>query len=489
MVPFLLHMPQALTAWLPYALGAFAAFWALTAALSRAGRLARDTAHTLQLAALVLLYEGLRRGLRLPACLAPWLLTLELALLACLTVQAVVKLFMGRYLEQHRHRETARILRDLAALLIVALFALVFLRLVLHVNLAAILTPSAILTAIVGLSLQDTIGNFFAGLVLQFEQPFAVNDWVEVDGRRGQVREMTWRYTKIETAEKIYLVIPNSRIAAETIVNLSKPAPVVREFLTIGVSYGTPPLKVKQAIAAVLQSATRVIRKEAAEILLHAYEESSIQYRIGYFIADPGEHRQARDEVYSGIWYQFRKQGIDIPFPIRTLVMKTPDPEPDVAGPARQLAALPLFAGLQAESLAALVRFGLVQTVAPGREIVRDGEPGETMFFILEGDFEVRKDGRPLATLRPGDLFGEMSLLTGAPRSATIAAAAPGRLLEIDRSAFKVLLDTEPRLLAAIERVCGERTRAAAGAVAGRPAAADARASLFQRFKQRFGLA
>jgi len=254
-----------------------------------------------------------------------------------------------------------------ATVLIVVLFALLFLRLVLNVNLAAILTPSAILTAIIGLSMQDTIGNFIAGLIIQLEKPFDLDDWIEVDSQRGQVREMNWHYTKIETTDKIYMIIPNNKIAMEKVVNYSKPTPVVKEFINIGVSYDVAPVKVKQAVLAILKANPHVIQKAESEVFLHEYSDSSIVYRLAYMIGDPGLHRKVRDEVYSAIWYQFKKHGIEIPYPICTVIMKPPPAQADVNEPVRLLGSLPLFTGVSPEGLEHLVRFGLTHAIAPGR--------------------------------------------------------------------------------------------------------------------------
>lgn len=475
------------SAWLPGALGALFLIWCISLVLRRASLISRETMQFLLLACLAFIYESIRRWAPIPEHLNPWLKTLELVLLTFLTIHVVVKLYIGRFLERRRSLPMARILRDLTTVLIIAVFGMVFLRMVLNVNLTAILTPSAILTAIVGLSLQDTIGNFIAGLIIQIEKPFDHNDWIEVDGQRGQVRELNWRYTKIETTDKIYLIIPNARLSAEKLINYSKPTPVVREFLTIGVSYDVPPVKIKQAVMAVLKSNSRIINKDACEVLLHQYGDSSIIYRIGYMIGDPGEYRYVRDEVHSAIWYQFRKHAIEIPFPIRTVIMKQPAPENDHEAPAQLLGALSLFEGVQADSLNALARFGLTHATAPGQTIVLEQTPGETMFFILDGEFNVLQNRQQKTTLRKGDFFGEMSLLTGARRNADVVAASHGKLLEIDRGAFKILIETEPLVIQHIEKIFAERCQT--NNTATDSAAAENKSNLFQRFRKRFGLA
>ncbi len=489
MIEPILALPMQPYAWLAIAIGAFILLWGFLRILVRLHLVTLNVAQVFQLAVLVLICEGIRTRMPLPVCLAPWLKALELALMALLTVQVVVKLYIGQYLQQRRRIFVARIIRDLTTVLIVVLFALLFLRLVLNVNLAAILTPSAILTAIIGLSMQDTIGNFIAGLIIQTEKPFDLDDWINIEGQRGQVREMNWRYTKIETTDKIYMIIPNNKISTEKVVNYSKPTPVVKEFINIGVSYDVPPVKVKQAVSAILKTNPHIVQKDESAVLIHECGDSAIVYRIEYMIADPGAHRKVRDEVFSAIWYQFQKHAIEIPYPIRTVIMKQPSAPADLSEPVRLLGSLPLFTGVSPEGLEHLVRFGLTHTIAPGHVAVREQEPGDSMFFILDGDFNVMKDQRITTVLHKGDFFGEMSLLTGEKRTAQVEAATRGTLLEIDRSAFKILIETEPAVLRQIEVIFDQRCKANADLARNKADPEAPKISLFQRFKKRFGLA
>ena len=111
------------------------------------------------------------------------------------------------------------------------------------------------------------------------------------------------------------------------------------------------------------------------------------------------------------------------------------------------------------------------------------------MFFILDGDFNVMKDQRLATVLHKGDFFGEMSLLTGEKRTAHVEAATRGTLLEIDRSAFKIIIETEPVVLRQIEIIFGERCKANADLARNKADLEVLKVSLFQRFKKRFGLA
>ena len=285
------------------------------------------------------------------------------------------------------------------------------------------------------------------------------------------------------------MIIPNNKISTEKVINYSKPTPVVKEFINIGVSYDVAPVKVKQAVLAILKANPHIIQKEESEVFLHEYGESSIVYRIAYMIGDPGAHRKVRDEVFSAIWYQFKKHAIEIPYPIRTVIMKQPSAPADLSEPVRLLGSLPLFTGVSPEGLEHLVRFGLTHAIAPGHVAVREQEPGDSMFFILDGDFNVMKDKRIATVLHKGDFFGEMSLLTGDKRAAQVEAATRGTLLEIDRSAFKILIETEAVVLRQIESIFGERCKANADLARSKTDPEALKVSLFQRFKKRFGLA
>lgn len=413
---------------------------------------------------------------------------LELLLAAWLCIHLIVNLYIGQFLVQRQKVPVSRIVHDTIRFVIIGLFVVFFLRGVLHWNLAAILTPSAILTAIIGLALQDTIGNFIAGLLIQVEKPFEINDWIEIEGQQGQVRELNWRYTKVETLDRYYMIVPNSKIATQKVVNYSKPTPTVNEYLSIGVSYDIPPLKVKRAIEAILNSNPNIVKDDQEGVFLHEYADSSIVYKIKYAIRDFSIHRQVRDEVYSAIWYQFRKQAIQIPYPIRTVIMQNqPAPQTDSRF-INVLGAIPFFNGASKAGLANLLRFGLIMDFEPEKPVIENNNEGDSMFFILAGEFNVVRDGRIVSVLGQGDFFGEMSLLTGEKRNARVAAKTQGTLLELDRNAFKVLLESEPVIMRQIENVFNQRAFANKEAMQDKAKCEEIKQTLWSRFRKIFGL-
>lgn len=416
------------------------------------------------------------------------ILAFELVLLAYLGIHLVGNLYIATYLAKRRKIALSVIIIDTLKFVIIALVTVLFLKSVLHWNLAAILTPSAILTAIVGLAMQDTIGNFIAGLLIQIEKPFEINDWIEVEGQEGQVRELNWRYTKIETVDQYYVIVPNTKIASQKVVNYSKPTPDVNEFLDIGVSYNVPPIKVKRAIKSILESNPHIVHDSNSCVYLDQYADSSINYKIKYAIRDFSYHRQIRDEVLSAVWYQFKKQDIEIPYPIRTVIMQNQAPQQDHSELVNLLGGLPFFEGAGRDGIINMVRFGLIREFDPPQVVVENDADGDSMFFVLDGEFEVRRDGQSIVILRKGDFFGEMSLLTGEKRNARVEAIKRGRLLEIDRNAFKILLEGEPAIMRQIETVFNQRALANREAARDKAKCEDIKQSFFARFKNLFGL-
>lgn len=432
---------------------------------------------------------------------------IELLLATWLCVHLIINLYIGQFLMQRQKVAVSSIVRDTIKLVVITLFAMVFLRGVLHWNLAAILTPSAILTAIIGLAMQDTIGNFIAGLLIQVEKPFDINDWIAVEGEKGQVKELNWRYTKIETLDRYYMIVPNSKIATQKVLNYSKPTPTVNEYLSIGVSYDVPPLKVKRAVEAILNSNANIIKDGQQGAFLHEYADSAIVYKIKYAIGDFSIHRHVRDEVYSAIWYQFQKQAIPIPYPIRTVIMQNsselpsslgelwrtshrgePAP-PDNAKLAGILSASPFFSNAGKENITNLVRCGIIRDFEPAQVVVENNTEGDSMFFILSGEFNVVREGQTISTLDAGEFFGEMSLLTGEKRNARVEANTRGALFEIDRHAFKVLLGNEPSMMRGVEEVFSRRAAANKEAMRDSNKCEEIKKGFWSRFKKIFSFA
>ena len=318
-----------------------------------------------------------------------------------------------------------------------------------------LITTSAVGAVVVGFALQDTLGNAFAGLALQSEKPFRVGQWIRVGEFEGRVAEVTWRATRLRTRAGNLVVLPNNIIAKEAITNFSEPVAPTRLELVVGASYLSTPGEVKTAILEAIAKVPRALAVPAPDALLDAFDASAINYRARFWVNDCEFDDEGRDEVRTAIYYAFARRGIEIPWPIE-VGYEREWPEPDEATKRRQreemLGGVDLFASLSPEQRREIAAVTSTRIYGDGEAIVRQGEPGQSMYVLCSGRAVVllEPERQEVATLEKGEYFGEMSLLTGEPRSATVTARGDAVVLEIDAELFRKLGAESPQ---AIEQI------------------------------------
>jgi small-conductance mechanosensitive channel/CRP-like cAMP-binding protein len=334
--------------------------------------------------------------------------------------------------------------------IVIALFALVatlFMQ-------EKVLATTAVGAVVIGFALQDTLGNLFSGLAIQIEKPFRVGHWVTIAGTDGLVSEVTWRATKIRTKAGNFVVVPNSVVGKETITNYSEPTHDTRLEVEVGASYDTPPNEVKAVIARALRDEPLIVATREPEILIVDFAASAITYRVRVWTTDFAADMRVRDRVRSHIYYAFRRSGITIPYPVQVQIDQPPPAAapPDDHARTRLLDGVEVLQPLTDEQRGQLLASSRTLLYGAGQVIVREGDPGASMFVVRRGEAAVTLAGAAgeLARHREGGFFGEMSLLTGDPRTATVTALTDCDLVEIGADAFRrvVLADA-----AVVERV------------------------------------
>jgi CRP-like cAMP-binding protein len=232
--------------------------------------------------------------------------------------------------------------------------------------------------------------------------------------------------------------------------------------IEIGVSYLTPPNATRAAILEALDHCPLVLKAPPASVLLHDFGGSALIYHVWFWVGDYALELEARDQVRTAIWYTFRRKNIEIPYPIQVEYSKEEPPlrsQGDVEAAATRLASIDLFATLSPEARIALSRSGAEHMFASGEPIVRQGEAGQSMYVVLSGRARVvlEPSGQEVAVIESGGFFGEMSMLTGDPRTATVRAVGDVRLLEITADRFREVLLEQPGLIEHISAVVAER--------------------------------
>ncbi len=317
------------------------------------------------------------------------------------------------------------------------------------------LATSAVSAVVVGFALQDTLGNAVAGLAIQSEKPFNIGHWINVGEHEGRVAEVTWRATKLRTKTGNFVILPNSEVAKAAITNYSEPAAPMRLFVDVGVSYDAPPSTVKAVIKQALSNCPLVVKAPAPDAMLHDFAASSVVYRVRFWTQDFELDEEAADQVRGSLFYAFRRNGIEIPYPIQVEVSRElplPDDAARLAEREKLLTGVDLFASLNEAQRTTIATQVKVVDFGDGEAIVRGGEPGQSMYIVASGRVQVVLDEThtQVATIERGGYFGEMSLLTGEPRTASVVAHGDVSVLQIEADVFRQLADVSPH---AVEQV------------------------------------
>lgn len=396
---------------------------------------------------------------------------LGLTLLLLSIARAGYLLLVHGVLQRRGPRRTIPgIIRDMLQVgvyLVVALY-------VLHragVDPSSLLTTSAVLTAVIGFALQDTLGNLFAGLAIQLQQPFEVGDWIQFDDdpdHIGEVIEINWRAARILTIERIEVTVPNNLLAKAPIRNFSKPTRLVRRSATVLAPYDTPPARVHRLLAEAVVEVDGVRSHPAPDIQTIQFTERGIEYRVRYFIEDFDQREVLDGRVRDRMWYALRRAAVPIPAPQRRVTMieqnaasAEHEAQAQIADVERALGRLPLFKPLSHELLHELAMHTERRLYAHGELVIQQGDHGQELFIVERGKVEVLVDRHHgmehVATLGPRDFFGEMSLLTGEQRRATVRSEGEVALLVVSKDALQPILEASPQLATDISEVLAER--------------------------------
>lgn len=361
-----------------------------------------------------------------------------------------------------RRYTAAPMLKSMINLLIYFGAAMILLNRLFGINLAPLLTTSAVLTGLLALSLQETLKNLFTGLWINTERIVAKGDWVKISGKEGQIMEVTWRTTRLMTRENDCIYIPNRLLAEDLLENYTFPTPLHIVDVEIGASYSDPPNKVKDLLITIAKETDGVLTKPEPEVWVEGYSDSSIQYKLRAWVDDFQAVPNTKSEINGKIWYTFRRNGIEIPFPVRISYNRTEEKVSAEGAVASALRDIDLLSPLKEDELKRVAAFSRFEFFGAGERIVRQGDTGDTCYLIRSGSVDViLKDAaggeRLITTLRPGEFFGEMSLLAGDPRSATVIAREDTSCLVIASQAFQVVFVENPDLAETLSELLARR--------------------------------
>jgi len=331
------------------------------------------------------------------------------------------------------------------------------------INLSGLIATSAVLTAVIGLSLQDTLGNILSGLALQTDDSVHVGDWIKIGDVSGRVVEIRWRYTAIETRNWETVIFPNSQLVKGQVMVLGRRQgqPVQwRRWVWFNVDYRFPPSDVIAAVTDALRSAPfdNVAAEPPPNCILMDFHESYGRYAVRYWLTDLAADDPTDSAVRTRVYFALKRADLPLSIPAHAIFMTEQTAErreekssAELERRLQMLSRIALFSKLSSEEREALAGALLYAPFAAGETMTKQGADAHWLYIIASGETSVRvkiegEGEKEVARLRAGDFFGERSLLTGEPRSATVVAVTSVECWRLDKSAFQELMNRRPEI-------------------------------------------
>lgn len=366
-----------------------------------------------------------------------------------------------------------RIMEDILLVLTYIVWGLVWLRMV-GLDLSGLVTTSAVITGVVAFSMQETLGNILGGLALQLDNSVRIGDWIKLDDVRGQVVEVHWRHTAVRTNNGNLIVIPNSVLMKSKVDVYSRASkPELRRWVHFWVEDSTPPQEVISTVETALRQThiQHISPIKPPECIVTDYRDGSIHYAVRYWLSNPAHDDGTDSAVRIHFYSALQRQNLSLAHPCMDVRMNN---ESEQQSDARQLAEVALrkaalgkvslFSGLTDEELTGLAK-SLRKTPFIEHDVMtRQGAVAHWLYLLASGEGDVwyeaeGQERRHCAILHPGDVFGEIGLLTGAPRAATVTARTNALCYRLDKENFEAILHARPELADEFAHILSERNQ------------------------------
>jgi len=315
-----------------------------------------------------------------------------------------------------------------------------------------------VLTAALAFAMQTSLANIISGFQIQADEAFRRGTWVWIKDKEitGEIVNVGFRYSTVRTFEDHLVHVPNHYLTQNVVHSIgSRPGESPPVNLKVLLDYAFSPERAKA-----------ILREPAPWVKVDGFMDSGIHYNLRFYLEDYATLLEARDRILRRIWYTVTREGQAFPYPHREIVRKKPAPtfHMDASAIRESLRRIEILSPLGEEDLGALVPHVRLRVYGRGETVVRQGEEGDSLFIVLRGGLEVRFDGKKVGELSEGEFFGEMSLLTGEKRHATVVAAAEVRLIEVSKEALAPVISSHPSILTGLSDLLERRLEKIAAA-------------------------
>jgi branched-chain amino acid transport system substrate-binding protein len=377
--------------------------------------------------------------------------------------------FIWTPLEEKTGRLIPNIVRLFLAFIIYFLAVVGIIAFVYEQQLTSILATSGVIAMIIGLAIQINISNIFSGIAINIERPFRIGDWVQIGKfEEGEIVDITWRTTRIKIRNECILSIPNSMASESPIINFNYPDEVYWMWPTVYIHPVHPPTRVKKILLDALLSAEKVLKDPAPVIIFTGINEWAASYWVAFCADNYADKNFILEDVWTRVWYHLNRAGITPAVQRQEIHVFKGIKErggEEATKPITLLQEIDIFKPFPHEAKLLLSERIRRHRYQPGETVVQQGEAGDSLFIIVEGVVGIyvqMEDGKSkeVARLGAGNFFGEMALLTGEERAATVIAIVELYLFELTKEDIAPLINEQPEVSEMISKVLTQRQMA-----------------------------
>lgn len=363
----------------------------------------------------------------------------------------VVAVDMAMHRATRHANAPPRLVQDMARVLMFGGAAFAILAFVFRQPVGGLLATSGVVVAVLGFALRGIITDVFSGIALNMEHPYRIGDWVQLDGGVvGMVVEMNWRATRLMTRDHTAVVVPNGVVAAGRLINYSFPDRHYRATLRLALPPQLPVEQGARLLMAAVLGTERVLAAPRPEVQMEGFDERGHVFAVRYWVADFADDTVCRDAVARAVAEALARADTVAAAPRRDVRVRRLAATGTAGGMVEHLHRIGLFRRFSDAELTALAANVEERPFREGERLFTQGDAGGSLLVLAEGVLEVRVqvDGAetPLERLRAGDVLGEISLLTGQPRTASVVALTDGLAYEIRKEHLEPILRARPRL-------------------------------------------
>lgn len=387
---------------------------------------------------------------------------------AWLTGKLIIALLLNPAIRRRTGRQAPRILANMVYASAFIATGFLVLKFVFQYQIGGLAATSGIITLIIGVAIRDMIADFFSGIAINLERPYTIGDWLELSpGLVAKVVEQNWRATRLITQAHQTVVVANNDLASRQFLNYSLPNRQYRESFDIVLNYTTDPDRAENILTAAILSTEGLAEDCDHQVRIKGFEERGVIYQIRFWISDFSDKVRLRHRVAANVLKFLNQAGIPIPYAQHEIVMtrrRRPRREPRIAA-RRLLSRIDWLEPLNDAELETIASVAIGCEFAKGEEICREGDTGTSLYLVVEGIAEASTTNPAgamvkIGQIEPGNAVGEMSVLTGEPRGATVRAVTNIYALQIRQDDLLPVLRERPEIAIRLGKIMAARTRA-----------------------------